>query len=256
MPFFEGGPIETGNRLTVNVGVRWLGWRELRRLYTSNPAGVQVGEEFAGKWTRMVQGSKYDPAEAALRVGAAALEVPERAVPEDGAGKALLLAEDDADTNRDDLLAFHWPAKPATDRVFTTKPQMIPEEVTPVAADKVGPQVPEDERIGLEQVSGKRKRESAVTIREKLAELDKEMKKPQAQLDEILNQPTASAGYEGEETATREAVEGSEKQTRWAGGRPQAAAGRGTDLGSWGERGSITPCSAISLRVSRRSARR
>ena len=34
----------------------------------------------------MVQGSKYDPAEAALRVGAAALEVPERAVPKDGAG--------------------------------------------------------------------------------------------------------------------------------------------------------------------------
>ena len=83
MPFFEGGPIETGNRLTVNVGVRWIGWRELRRLYTSNPVGVQVGEEFADKWTRMVQGSEYNPAEAALRVGSAALEVPERAVPKD-----------------------------------------------------------------------------------------------------------------------------------------------------------------------------
>ena len=193
MPFFEGGPIETGNRLTVNVGVRWLGWRELRRLYTSNPAGVQVGEEFAGKWTRMVQGSKYDPAEAALRVGAAALEVPERAVPKDGAGDALLLAEDDADTNRDDLLAFHWPAKPATDRVYTTKPQLILEEVTPVAADKVGPQVPEDERIGLEQVSGKRKRDAAGAPATAAAEKDAAAAEPVEKEVNAATEPTKPA---------------------------------------------------------------
>ncbi|WP_274963508.1 hypothetical protein [Thioclava electrotropha] len=158
MPFFEGGPVETGNRLTVNIGVRWLGWRELRRLYTSNPTGVQVGGAFAGAWQRIVQGSAYDPAEAAKRVGTAALEVPDRAVPNDGAGNTLLLAEDDPDTDRDDLLAFQWPATPATDRVYTTKPQLIPVEATPVAADKVGPRVPEDEQIGLER---KRKRDAA-----------------------------------------------------------------------------------------------
>ena len=156
MPFFEGGPVETGNRLTVNIGVRWLGWRELRRLYTSNPKGVQVGSAFAGAWQRIVQGSAYDPAEAAKRVGTAALEVPDRAVPNDGAGNTLLLAEDDPDTDRDDLLAFQWPATPATDRVFTTKPQL--RQTGAPAADKVGPRVPEDEQIGLER---KRKRDAA-----------------------------------------------------------------------------------------------
>ena len=156
MPFFEGGPVETGNRLTVNIGVRWLGWRELRRLYTSNPKGVQVGSAFAGAWQRIVQGSAYDPAEAAKRVGTAALEVPDRAVPNDGEGETLLLAEDDPATDRDDLLAFQWPATPATDRVFTTKPQL--RQTGAPAADKVGPRVPEDEQIGLERT---RKREAA-----------------------------------------------------------------------------------------------
>lgn len=188
MPFFEGGPVETGNRLTVNVGVRWLGWRELRRLYTSNPVGVQVGEEFAGKWTRMVQGSEYNPAEAALRVGSAALEVPERAVPKDGEGNALLLAEDDDDTDRDDLLAFHWPAKPATDRIFTTKPQL--RQTGAPASDKVGPQVPEDEQIGLEQVAGKRKRDAAGAPATAAAEKDAAAAEPVEKEANAATEPT------------------------------------------------------------------
>ena len=57
MPYFEGGPIETGNRLKVNVCVEWMGWRELRRKYTSNPLGPQVGGIYAGRWTAMVQSS-------------------------------------------------------------------------------------------------------------------------------------------------------------------------------------------------------
>jgi hypothetical protein len=35
MPWTAGGPMETGYRLTVNVGVEWMDWRALRRAYTS-----------------------------------------------------------------------------------------------------------------------------------------------------------------------------------------------------------------------------
>ena len=108
VPYFEGGPTETGNRLTVNVGVRWVGWRELRRLYTANPSGPQVGSDFADPWTQIVMGSKYDLAEAAKRVGAAVLEVPDRAVPT-SRGRVL---EMNPGPGKDDLLFFQWPAKP------------------------------------------------------------------------------------------------------------------------------------------------
>ena len=57
MPYFEGGPVETGNRLKVNVCVEWMGWRELRRKYTNNPEGPQVGEKYKSGWAAMVQSS-------------------------------------------------------------------------------------------------------------------------------------------------------------------------------------------------------
>ena len=68
VPFFEGGPIETGNRVSVNVGICWMGWRELRRRYTFNPNGPQVGEAFRSKWMRMVARTTHDASDRTLSV--------------------------------------------------------------------------------------------------------------------------------------------------------------------------------------------
>ena len=171
MPYFEGGPVETGNRLTVNVGVRWLGWRTLRRMYTSNPNGPQVGDKLATKWETLVQGSVYDPDEAAKRVGVAALEVPERAVPAfvdqgDGEHKVVELPADDREAarlaaNRDDLADFQWPTRYATATKYSTQPLgVVPpwEDTMEVGPALAGPQVPADEQEGFAQRAGKRKR--------------------------------------------------------------------------------------------------
>jgi hypothetical protein len=145
-PFFEGGPVETGNRVTVNVGVRWLGWRELRRLYTCNPKGPQVCEAFVPNWTTIAQGSLYDPAEAAKRIGSAALEVPDRAVAADGEGNMVQMPEDGAKDGVDDLLVFQWPAKP--------EPQTAVEGAPPRVT-------PSNLRVAQDEFTGqKRKRES------------------------------------------------------------------------------------------------
>ena len=149
-PFFEGGPVETGNRVTVNVGVRWLGWRELRRLYTCNPEtkdrAAQVCGAFVPNWTTIAQGSLYDPAEAAKRVGTAALEVPDRAVAADGEGKMVQMPEDGAKDGVDDLLVFQWPAKP--------EPQTAVEGAPPRVT-------PSNLRVAQDEFTGqKRKRES------------------------------------------------------------------------------------------------
>ena len=50
MPYFEGGPIETGYRLTINLSLGWCDWRALRRKYTPGGSGVQIGEKHALKW--------------------------------------------------------------------------------------------------------------------------------------------------------------------------------------------------------------
>ena len=68
VPFFEGGPVETGNRVSVNVGICWMGWRELRRRYTFNPYGPQVGEAFRDKWMRMVARTVYDASDCTISV--------------------------------------------------------------------------------------------------------------------------------------------------------------------------------------------
>lgn len=182
MPFFEGGPTETGNRLTVNVGVRWLGWRELRRLYTANPTGPQVGSDFADPWTTMTQGSVYNLAEAARRVGAAQLDVPDRAVASDASGTIVPYSFDGAPVppNTDDLLYFQWPAKP--------EPKPDPPPVANVARDPAtgvamavvtavdpstrpldeasGLRIPQDEYVGLKRKRNRNLSTFSTTTRE------------------------------------------------------------------------------------------
>ena len=139
-PFFEGGPVETGNRVTVNVGVRWLGWRELRRLYTCNPQeealAAQVCGAFVPNWTTIAQGSLYDPAEAAKRVGTAALEVPDRAVAADGEGKMVQMPAGEATKGVDDLLVFQWPAKPEAPTAVEGAPPRVTPSNLRVAQDE------------------------------------------------------------------------------------------------------------------------
>lgn len=46
MPYYEGGPMETGYRVTTDVELEWWDWRKLRRAFTTNPAGTQFCEEY------------------------------------------------------------------------------------------------------------------------------------------------------------------------------------------------------------------
>ena len=48
MPYFEGGPMETGYRVTVNVNIEWWDWRKLRKTYTSTPGAAQVADKLKG----------------------------------------------------------------------------------------------------------------------------------------------------------------------------------------------------------------
>ena len=51
MPYFEGGPMETGYRLTVNVSIEWLDWRALRRTFTpAKSPGIHIGELCDERW--------------------------------------------------------------------------------------------------------------------------------------------------------------------------------------------------------------
>ena len=166
-PFFEGGPVETGNRVTVNVGVRWVGWRELRRLYTCNPKGPQVCQAFTKEWTEIVQGSKYDPAEAAKRVGAAALEVPDRAVPTSNG----LVMTMDPKAGKDDFLSFQWPAKP---EVVATPPAAA----AAAGSEPEGPPIdaPSGLRVAQDEYTGfKRKRTGIVPLKDRKAQLQREI---------------------------------------------------------------------------------
>ena len=50
MPYFEGGPVETGYRLTVNLSQGWCDWRALRRQYTPVGSRVQIGMDHEFRW--------------------------------------------------------------------------------------------------------------------------------------------------------------------------------------------------------------
>ena len=108
MPYFEGGPVETGNRLKVNVCVEWMGWRELRRKYTNNPDGPQVGEKYKSGWAAMVQSSV--PSVGLARIGGG--YVGEETFDEtwdnaDGVGAdGKPIGEDD---DKDDEIVTFWP---------------------------------------------------------------------------------------------------------------------------------------------------
>ena len=108
MPYFEGGPVETGNRLKVNVCVEWMGWRELRRKYTNNPDGPQVGEKYKSGWAAMVQSSV--PSVGLARIGGG--YVGEETFDEtwdnaDGVGAdGKPIGEDD---EKDDEIVTFWP---------------------------------------------------------------------------------------------------------------------------------------------------
>lgn len=54
MPWFDGGPADTGFRVTTNVNVHWCDWRQLRREYTPAGSAVQVAEALTGspKWSK------------------------------------------------------------------------------------------------------------------------------------------------------------------------------------------------------------
>lgn len=147
MPYFEGGPIETGNRLKVNVCVEWMGWRELRRKYTSNPLGPQVGGIYKGRWTAMVQSSV--PSVRLARIGGG--YVGEETFDEtwdnaDGVGaNGKPIGEGD---DKDDELVTFWPVdykkdetsvprKRKRDSLDATKPSATPSVAaakTPAAA--------------------------------------------------------------------------------------------------------------------------
>jgi len=52
MPWFEGGPMETGFKVTTNVNLKWLDWRALRREYSPVDTADQFGMDLTGcdKW--------------------------------------------------------------------------------------------------------------------------------------------------------------------------------------------------------------
>lgn len=54
MPFMEGGPRDTGFRVTANVNIEWRDWRALRRIFNSPDSKLQFGEVLTGcpKWTK------------------------------------------------------------------------------------------------------------------------------------------------------------------------------------------------------------
>ena len=51
MPYFEGGPVETGYQLTVNVNFEWWDWRQLRRKYTPGGSKTQICDLYETPWT-------------------------------------------------------------------------------------------------------------------------------------------------------------------------------------------------------------
>ena len=52
MPWFEGGPMDTGFRCTTDVNVEWWDWRRLRHAFTSNPDAPQFADLLPGTGLR------------------------------------------------------------------------------------------------------------------------------------------------------------------------------------------------------------
>ena len=51
MPYTEGGPVETGYRLTADVHVGWCDYRALRHKYSPADAAAQFGQNHVAQWT-------------------------------------------------------------------------------------------------------------------------------------------------------------------------------------------------------------
>ena len=64
MPYFEGGPMETGYRVSVNLNIEWWDWRRLRKTFTASPNGLQVAGLLKGpgmaKFNAEVESSKRE----------------------------------------------------------------------------------------------------------------------------------------------------------------------------------------------------
>jgi hypothetical protein len=60
MPYFEGGPIETGYRVTCNVNIEFMDWRALRKKYTPSPGAKQVGD--------LLLQNRFDPSDEGSQV--------------------------------------------------------------------------------------------------------------------------------------------------------------------------------------------
>ena len=67
MPYFEGGPIETGYRLTINLSLGWCDWRALRRQYTPSGSRIQIGMQHADEWEELVEKQSLQTAESLER---------------------------------------------------------------------------------------------------------------------------------------------------------------------------------------------
>ena len=50
MPYMEGGPVETGYRLTVNVDIGWCDYRALRHKFSPTGSPVQFGDMHLKPW--------------------------------------------------------------------------------------------------------------------------------------------------------------------------------------------------------------
>ena len=64
MPYFEGGPVETGYRVSVNLNIEWWDWRRLRKAFTNSSTGLQVAGLLKGtgmaKFNAEVDSSKRE----------------------------------------------------------------------------------------------------------------------------------------------------------------------------------------------------
>lgn len=66
MPYFEGGPVETGYRVTLNVDIGWCDWRNLRRQFSPVDSAMQFGENLVTKWESTATDDQKDTQEADL----------------------------------------------------------------------------------------------------------------------------------------------------------------------------------------------
>lgn len=63
MPWFEGGPAETGFRVTCDVHVEWWDWRKLRHAFSNNPEASQFGDVHVGPANRLQSNKGLQPSD-------------------------------------------------------------------------------------------------------------------------------------------------------------------------------------------------